>query len=51
MVGVFVIGFGISYHVVNQAASKVGKEFLPDAPPTAPAAPPPAAPPAPPAAK
>jgi uncharacterized membrane protein len=52
-VGVFVVGFGIAYHVVNQAAGKVGKEFLPDAPPAAaPAAPPPAAPPpAPPAAK
>jgi uncharacterized membrane protein len=49
-VGVFVIGFAIAYHVVNQAAGKVGKEFLPDAPPAAPAAPPPAAPP-PPAAK
>jgi uncharacterized membrane protein len=46
--GVFVVGFGISYHVVNQVAGKVGKEFLPPAPPApaAPAAPPPAAPPA-----
>ena len=50
-VGILVIGAGIAYHVVNQAAGKVGKEFLPDAPPAAPAAPPPAAPPAPPAAK
>jgi uncharacterized membrane protein len=49
-VGVFVVGFAIGYHIVNQAAGKVGKEFLPDAPPAAPAAPPPAAPP-PPAAK
>src|SRR5437763_1257522 len=40
-VGVFAIGFAIAYHVVNQAAGKVGKEFLPDAPPAAPAPPPP----------
>jgi uncharacterized membrane protein len=48
---VFVVGFGIAYHVVNQVAGKVGKEFLPPAPPAAPAAPvaPAAAPP--PAAK
>jgi uncharacterized membrane protein len=50
-VGVFAVGFGIAYHVVNSAAGKVGKEFLPAAPPAAPAAPPPAAPPPPPAAK
>ncbi len=50
-VGVFAVGFGVAYHVVNSAAGKVGKEFLPDAPPAAPAAPPPAAPPPPPAAK
>jgi len=42
--GVFVVGFGIAYHVVNQAAAKVGTEFIPPAP-AAPAAPPPAAPP------
>jgi uncharacterized membrane protein len=41
-VGVLVIGVGIAVHVV-MAAPRVGKEFLPDAPP---AAPPPAAPPA-----
>jgi hypothetical protein len=54
VVGVFVVGFFIAYHVVNQVASKVGTEFVPAAPaPAAPAAPPPAAPPpaAPPAAK
>jgi uncharacterized membrane protein len=50
MAVVFVVGFGISYHIVNGAAAKVGTEFLPAAP-AAPAAPPPAAPPAPPAAK
>jgi uncharacterized membrane protein len=44
MAGVFVVGFGVAYHVVNQAASKVGTEFLPPAAPAA-AAPPPAAPP------
>jgi uncharacterized membrane protein len=49
--GVFLVGFAISYHVVNSVAGKVGKEFLPAAPPAAPAAPPPAAPPPPPAAK
>jgi uncharacterized membrane protein len=43
IVGVFVVGFGIAYHVVNQVASKVGTEFVPAPPP---AAPPPAAPPA-----
>jgi uncharacterized membrane protein len=41
MAVVFAVGFGIAYHVVNQAASKVGTEFIP------PAAPAPAAPPAP----
>ena len=41
---VLVVGAGIAYHVVNQVAGKVGKEFLPPAPPAAPAAP--AAPPA-----
>jgi uncharacterized membrane protein len=41
MVIVFAVGFGIAFHVVNQAASKVGTEFLP----AAPAAPPAAAPP------
>jgi uncharacterized membrane protein len=49
---VLIVGIGIGYHLVNQIAPKVGKEFLPDAPPAAPAAPaapPPAAPP--PAAK
>lgn len=53
MAVVFVVGFGIAYHVVNQAAAKVGTEFLPPAAPApaAPAAPPPAAPPAPPAAQ
>jgi uncharacterized membrane protein len=42
---VFAVGFGISYHVVNSVAGKVGKEFLPPAPPAPPAAaaPPPAA--------
>jgi uncharacterized membrane protein len=46
MAVVFVVGFGIAYHIVNGAAAKVGTEFIP----AAPAAPPPAAPPAPPAA-
>jgi uncharacterized membrane protein len=46
MAVVFVVGFGIAYHIVNGAAAKVGTEFVP----AAPAAPPPAAPPAPPAA-
>jgi uncharacterized membrane protein len=50
MAVVFVVGFGIAYHIVNGAAAKVGTEFVPAAP-AAPAAPPPAAPPAPPAAK
>ena len=46
--GVFIVGVGIAYHVVNQVAAKVGTEFIPPAPPAAPApaAPPPAAPPA-----
>ena len=39
-VGVLVVGVGIAVHVVNQAAPRVGKEFLPDAPPAPPAAPP-----------
>jgi uncharacterized membrane protein len=45
MAVVFVVGFGIAYHLVNQVAAKVGTEFLPPpAPaPAAPAAPPPAA--------
>jgi len=46
MAVVFVVGFGVAYHIVNGAAAKVGTEFIP----AAPAAPPPAAPPAPPAA-
>jgi len=45
-IGILVVGIGIGVHIVNQAAPRVGKEFLPDAPPAAPAAPPPAAPPA-----
>ena len=44
MAAVFVVGFGIAYHVVNKVGGKVGTEFIPAAPP-APAAPPPAAPP------
>jgi len=44
MAVVLVVGAGLAYHVVNQVAGKVGKEFLPPAPPAAPAAP--AAPPA-----
>jgi len=44
---IFAVGFGISFHVVNQVAAKVGKEFI-VAPPAAPAAPAtPAAPPPP----
>ncbi len=35
MVIVFAVGFGIAFHVVNQVAGKVGKEFLPAAPPAA----------------
>jgi uncharacterized membrane protein len=51
MVIVFVVGFGIAFHLVNQVGGKVGKEFLPAAPPAPPAAPPPAAAAPPPAAK
>jgi uncharacterized membrane protein len=44
MGGVFAVGFGIAYHVVNQAASNVGTEFLPPPAPAAAAPPPPPAP-------
>jgi uncharacterized membrane protein len=50
-VGILVVGVGIGFHLVNKAAGKVGREFLPDAPPAAAAPPPAAPPPAPPAAK
>jgi len=39
--GILVVGIGIGFHLVNKAAGKVGKEFLPDAPPAAAAPPPP----------